>query len=64
MSVAQSRVTLENDFRERLFRGVLADEDYTDIVAKLQDPQQTNEVTERSRKYTIKGGILKVHEDN
>ena len=55
LSVAQSRVTIVNeDFRERLVRGILADEDYIDIFEKLQDPQQTNEVTERSRKYTIK----------
>ena len=65
LSVAQSRVTILNDqFRERLVRGILADEDYIDIFEKLQDPQQTNEVTERSRKYMIKRGILKVHEDN
>ena len=64
LSVAQSRVTILNeDFRERLVRGILADEDYIDILEKLQDPQQTNEVIERSRKYTIKRGILKVHEE-
>ena len=65
LSVAQSRVTILNDeFRERLVRGILADEDYIDIFEKLQDPQQTNEVTERSRKYTIKRGIMKVHEEH
>ena len=64
LSVAQSRVTILNDdFRERLVRGILADKDYIDIFEKLQDPQQTNEVTERSCKYTIKRGILKVHEE-
>ena len=55
LSVAQSRVTILNDaVQERLVRGILADEDYIDIFEKLQDPQQTNEVTERSRKYTMK----------
>ena len=64
MSVAQSRVSIENDeFKERLIRGILADEDYSELYAKLQDPQQTNEVTERSRKFIIKRGILKLHEE-
>ena len=51
LSVAASRVTVSNEFRERLIRGILADEDYTDIYQKLQDPNQTNEVTERGRTY-------------
>ena len=39
LSVAQSRVTILNDdFRERLVRGLLADEDYIDMFEKLQDP--------------------------
>ena len=65
LSVAQSRVQIENEqFRARLVRGILADEDYIDIYEKLQDPNQTNEVTERSRTYRMKRGILKMHEDN
>ena len=31
---------------------------------KLQDPNETNEVTERSRKFRIKRGILKTHEED
>ena len=63
LSVASSRVTLENDFRQRLVRGILADEDYTEMWRKLQDPNETNEVIEGSRKYRIKRGLLKVHEE-
>ena len=64
LSVASSRVTVTNEFRERLVRGILADEDYIDIFEKLQDPNETNEVTERGRTYRMKRGILKMHEDN
>ena len=35
LSVASSRVTVSNAFRERLIRGILADEDYIDIFEKL-----------------------------
>ena len=38
LSVASSRVTVSNEFRARLVRGILADEDYVDIYEKLQDP--------------------------
>ena len=64
LSVASSRVTVSNEFRARLVRGILADEDYVDIYEKLQDPNETNEVTERGRTYRMKRGILKTHEDN
>ena len=41
LSVAQSRVRILNDdFRERLVPGILADEDYIDIFEKLQDPSK------------------------
>ena len=49
LSVASSRVTVSNEFRARLVRGILADEDYVDIYEKLQDPNETNKVTERGR---------------
>ena len=65
LSLASSRVRVENDqFRARLVRGILADEDYVDIYEKLQDPNETNEVTERGRTYRMKRGILKMHEEN
>ena len=64
LSMAASRVDITNDFRERLVRGILADEDYAAIWTKLQDPNEMNEVTERSRTYRIKRGILKTHEEN
>ena len=35
LSVASSRVTVSNEFRSRLVRGILADEDYVDIYEKL-----------------------------
>ena len=63
LSVASSRVIVSNEFRARLVRGILADEDYVDIYEKLQDPNQTNEVTERGRTYRMKRGILKTHKD-
>ena len=44
LSVASSRVTIEGDFKERLVRGILADEDYVKIWEKLQDPNETNDV--------------------
>ena len=64
LSVAASRVDLTNEFKEQLTRGILADEDYSAIWEKLQDPNEMNEVTERSRTYRIKRGRLKTHEEN
>ena len=64
MSVAASRVQITNDFREQVVRGICANDDYAAIWAKLQDPNEMNEVTERGRTYRIKRGILKTHEEN
>ena len=64
LSVAVSRIQVENDFREQVVRGILADDDYAAIWAKLQDPNEANEVTERSKTYRIKRGLLKMHEEN
>ena len=63
LSVAQSRVRIEEDFKWRLVQGIRADEDYSEIWEKLQDPAQMNEVSERGQKYTMKRGVLKTHEE-
>ena len=35
LSVAQSRVRIEEDFKQRLVQGIRADEDYSEILEKL-----------------------------
>ena len=64
LSVAESRVQVTNEFRDQVVRGILADDDYAAIWAKLQDPNEMNEVAERSRTYRIKRGLLKMHQEN
>ena len=63
LSVAQSRVRIEEDFKQRLVQGIRADEDYSEILEKLQDPAQMNEVSERGQKYKMQRGVLKTHEE-
>ena len=64
LSVAESRIQAESEFRMQVVQGILADDDYTGIWEKLQDPNETNEVTERSKTFRIKRGLLKIHEEN
>ena len=39
------------------------EDQYKDIIQKLEDPNQGNEVKVSERKYRIKQGCLKIHED-
>ena len=54
LSVAESRIQVESEFRIQVVQGILTNDDYVAIWEKLQDPNETNEVTERSKTYRIK----------
>ena len=62
LSVYESRVQVDQGFRDLLWQEILQDEDYIDIIQELQDPDQTNEVARQQSVYRIRNGILKIHE--
>ena len=39
------------------------EEQYLSIIEKLEDPNESNEVQMNDKKYRIKQGILKIHEE-
>ena len=60
----ESSVKLDQGFRNSLWQQVSEDEEYADILQQLQDPAQAKEITDQSqRKFRIKEGVLKVHQE-
>ena len=54
LSIAESRIQVESEFRIQIVQGIITDDNYATIWEKLQDPNEMNEVTERSKTYHIK----------
>ena len=54
---------MNDEFKNELMQRIQEDEDYANIVQQLQDPAQTNEVCQWGKKFRIKRGTLKIHEE-
>ena len=63
LAVYEHQVPLDNQFKIQLFNSLTNDDQYSEIIQKLQDPEQANEVTVDNQMYKIKLGTLKVHEE-
>ena len=60
----ESKVKLNQGFKNSLQQQVSEDEEYTEIMQQLQDLAQAKEITDQSQhKFHIKEGVLKVHQE-
>ena len=63
LAIYEHQVRLNKQFKTQLFNSLMNDDQHTDIIQKLQDPEQSNEVRVTKRTYRMKSGTLKVHEE-
>ena len=61
--MAESNVVIDAQFKQRLMEALKKDDQYDEMIQKLEDPDQPNEIQVNERVYRIKSGTLKVHEE-
>ena len=61
--VYEHQVQLDSQFKIQLFNYLTNDDQYSEIIQKLQDPEQANEIRVNNQMYRIKSATLKVHEE-
>ena len=64
LSVAESSIQIDDSMKQRMMQVLSTEEQYSNILEQLQDPQQANECTINDRVFRIKRGLLRVHERN
>ena len=64
LSVAESLIQIGESMKQRMMQVLSTEEQYSNILEQLQDPQQANECTINDRVFRIKRGLLRVHEQN
>ena len=62
LAIAESSIHIDNQFRLDLFNSLKVDDQYWDLIAKLEDIEQPNEISVNDRAFRIKQGTLKVNE--
>ena len=63
LAVSQSSVTIDSTMRQQMTNELKNDDQYSQIIQILENPNERNEVQVNERKYRIKQGVLKVHEE-
>ena len=63
LPVYEHQVRVDNQFKTQLFNSLTNDDQFSDILQKLQDPEQPNEIRIQNQTYRMKAGTLKVHEE-
>ena len=61
LAISTSRVIVDDQFKQRLMQVLRNEASYEDMIQKLEDPEQPNEIEENERVYRIKHGTLKGH---
>ena len=64
LSVSKSSIHIDNQFKQNLFKSLKEDDQYRDLIQKLEDPEHPNEISINDQVFRIKQGTLKVHEKN
>ena len=64
LAVSESSVHLDNQFKQNLFNSLKEDDQYRDLIQKLEDAGHPNETSVNDQIFRIKQGTLKVHEKN
>ena len=62
LAIAESSISIEAQMRQRMMIELRNEDQYADIINKLEDPNEMNEVQINDKCYRIKQGTLKVHE--
>ena len=62
--VAESSIHIDNQFKQNIFNSLKEDDQYWDLIGKLEDIEKPNEISVHDRIFRIKQGTLKVHEKN
>ena len=56
LAISASRVIVDDQFKQRLMQGLRNEAPYEDMLQKLEDPEQPNEIQENERVYRINMG--------
>ena len=62
LTISESAISIDQGLRQQMMEQLRNEEHYSDILQKLEDPNQMNEVQVSDRTYRIKRGILMIHE--
>ena len=64
LAVSESRIQIDDQFRSEIMQALKNEDQYEEMIQKLEDPEQPNDIQVNDRVYRIKNGTLKVHERN
>ena len=62
LAIYEHQILLDDQFKMQLFQAVSNNNQYAEMIQRLEDPEQANEVTIGGKTYRIKNRTLKVHE--
>ena len=62
LAVSESSVHIANQFKQNLFNSLKEDDQYRDLIQKLEDTEYPHEISINDQVFRIKQGTLKVHE--
>ena len=62
LAIAKSSIHIDIQLKRDLFNSLKEDDQYRDMIAKLEDTKQPNEISVNDRVFPSKQGTLKVHE--
>ena len=63
LAVSESRVQIDDQFKADIMQALRKETQYEEMIQKLEDPDQPNEIQVNERVYKIKSGTLKVHKE-
>ena len=63
LAMTESKLMIDDQFKKRLMEALKNDDQYDEMIQKLEDPDQPKELQVNERVYRIKSGTLKVHEE-
>ena len=62
--VSERSVHIDNKFKQNLFNSLKEDDQYRELIQKLEDAEHPNKISVNEQIFRIKQGTLKVHEKN
>ena len=62
LAVSESNIQIEEGMKQRMMQVLQTDDQYAEMMIRLQDPIQANEWTINNKTYKIKSGLLRIHE--
>ena len=62
LAISESSIAIDQRMRQRMMDYLRNEDQYSEIIQKLEDPNEANEVQVSDRVFRLKHGILKIHE--